>query len=111
KANLTSKIEPLIGKALDILPTLKHIPFELAFVDADKGNNINYINYLLEIMPVGGVILVDNTLFHGEVFQEPIEKNIAQKIHQFNEYLQTLENIFHVLLPIRDGMTMIRKMK
>lgn len=111
QAGLLTKIEQKIGKALEVLPTLNGITFDLAFIDADKGNYINYVDFLLAHMPIGGIILADNTLFHGEVFQTPIEHKTALKIHQFNQYVQSLDNIFHVLLPIRDGITLIRKMK
>jgi caffeoyl-CoA O-methyltransferase len=108
-AGLKNKITQHIGKALDVLPNLKNIPFDLAFIDADKGNYIQYLNTLLEIMPINATIVIDNTLFHGEVFQENISNKSAVKIHEFNTYLQQLPNVFHVLLPIRDGITMVRK--
>lgn len=111
EAGLSKQIEQRIGKAVDVLPSLDNIIFDLAFIDADKGNYQNYTQYLLDRMPVGGIILADNTLFHGDVFEEPIVQKTAIKINQFNEYLQNLDNIFHVLLPIRDGITLIRKMK
>lgn len=108
-AQLQSKIVQHIGKAIDIIPTLKE-EFDLAFIDADKGNYKNYVDLLLVIMKPGAFILIDNTLFHGEVLKPEEEQNkTGKKIHEFNQYLHTLKGIEFVLLPIRDGITLVRK--
>lgn len=94
-----------IGKGLDVLNDL-NIPFDLAFVDADKGNYKNYIDRLLEIMHKGAFILADNTLFHGDVLKEEKGKT-GQVIHEFNEYIQAHPKLNKVMLPLRDGITLI----
>jgi len=109
EAGLAGKIIQHTGKALDILPTLRPVPFDLAFIDADKGNYKHYLDLLLEMMPADSTIIIDNTLFHGEVFDEATSDRNAIKIHDFNQYLQQLPDVFHVLLPIRDGITLVRK--
>lgn len=111
KANLEHKIVQHVGPALDVIPTLHDITFDLAFIDADKGNYIPYVNTLLSIMPIGSTIIADNTLFHGEVFNENTLSKPAKHMQAFNKHLQTLPNIFYTLLPIRDGITLIRKIK
>lgn len=108
-AGLAAKIVQHTGKALDLLPSLNDIVFDLAFIDADKGNYTNYLEILLEVMPPNGTIIIDNTLFHGEVFDSETTDKNAKKIHDFNKYLQQRPDVFHVLLPIRDGITLVRK--
>lgn len=109
QAGLTGKIIQHTGKALDILPELSNVVFDLAFIDADKGNYKKYLDMLLEVMPQNSTIIIDNTLFHGEVFDEDTTDKNAKKIHEFNRYLQQRSDIFHVLIPIRDGITLVRK--
>lgn len=111
EAKLSHKIRQHIGSALEIIPTLDDVTFDLAFIDADKGNYINYLDLLLDRMPVNSSIIVDNTLFKGAVCDEATSNKTAIKIHNFNKHLQQLPNVFHVLLPIRDGITLIRKIK
>ena len=107
-AGLTNNIKQFIGKAIDLLPSLEY-DYDLAFIDADKGNSQNYVNLLIQKMRKGSFILVDNTLFHGEVLKPEEEQNkTGKKIHDFNQYLTTLPNIEFVLLPIRDGITLLR---
>src|SRR5690606_17561173 len=69
KSPFGKQIRYHIGNALDIIPTLDE-SFDLAFIDADKKNNINYYELIVEKMPSGGVILIDNVLWKGKVLQE-----------------------------------------
>lgn len=94
-----------IGKGIEVLENLD-ISFDLAFVDADKGNYINYIELLLKKMPKGSFILADNTLFHGDVLLEEKGKT-GTIIHEFNEYVQRHPNLSKVMIPLRDGITLI----
>jgi caffeoyl-CoA O-methyltransferase len=109
KASLKDKIEQHIGKALDVLNDISNYKFDLIFIDADKSNYIYYLDKSLELLAPNGTILVDNTLFHGEVFEETNRSKAANHIHNFNTYITNKVDIFHVLLPIRDGITLIRK--
>lgn len=94
-----------IGKGIAVLEKLD-ISFDLAFVDADKGNYKNYIELLLKKMPKGSFILADNTLFHGDVLLEEKGKT-GTIIHEFNEYVQLHPNLSKVMIPLRDGITLI----
>jgi predicted O-methyltransferase YrrM len=58
----------------------------------------------------GGFILADNTLFHGQVLEEKIRGKNALAVHAFNEFLRQQPGIEHVLLPLRDGLTLVRKL-
>lgn len=107
EAGLSSKINYLIGDATQIIPTLNQT-FDLVFIDADKKNNATYFDLLLDKIPSGGFILVDNVLWSGKVVGEKIDKD-TQEIIRFNKKIQDDERVENVLLPIRDGIMLIRK--
>ncbi|MEY2924760.1 MAG: hypothetical protein RLZZ337_1308 [Bacteroidota bacterium] len=99
-----------IGDALEIIPTLPQA-FDLVFIDADKENYANYYDLLIERLPSGAVIIADNVLWSGKVV-EPIEleKDIETKaLDQFNKQIQNDKRVENVLLPIRDGLMVVRK--
>jgi predicted O-methyltransferase YrrM len=108
-AGLDKKITQHIGKAAEIIPTLEE-EFDLVFIDADKQNYHLYYDLVFDKMPVGGVILADNVLYDGEVILpgEEQSKN-ARAIHAFNEKVRKDNRVEHVLLPVRDGIMIVRK--
>ncbi len=111
KAGLEEKIKLHIGKAADVLKELD-IVFDLIFLDADKKNYGIYLDLCLDKMNIGGIIIADNTLFHGEVLVADADKGKnAKAIHSFNEKVNNDDRVEQVLLPIRDGITIIRKIK
>ncbi|MFN5188015.1 MAG: O-methyltransferase, partial [Chitinophagia bacterium] len=81
----------------------------LVFIDADKTGYIEYVNLVLPMLSDKGVIIADNVLFHGQVFEEKITGKNALAIHAFNEYILAHEGIEKIMLTIRDGLTLIRK--
>lgn len=97
-----------IGDAKNILPTL-HKQWDLVFIDADKTGYIDYINLVLPMLSDKGVIIADNVLFHGQVFEETITGKNALAIHAFNEYILAHKGIEKIMLTVRDGLTLIRK--
>ena len=97
-----------IGDAKNILPTL-HKQWDLVFIDADKTGYIEYVNLVLPMLSDKGVIIVDNVLFHGQVFEEQITGKNALAIHAFNEYILAHKGIEKIMLTVRDGLTLIRK--
>lgn len=111
QAGMKDKIVQHIGMAIEIIPTLE-MPFDLVFIDADKGNYVNYFNQLIEFLPIGACILADNVLFHGEVVL-PLEQQSknAQAVHAFNEVVFKSDRVERVIVPIRDGVSIIRKIK
>lgn len=109
KAGLQHKICQHIGMASKIIPTLKD-PFDLVFVDADKRNYDLYFDLVIEKIPSGSWILADNVLFHGEVLlPEDQRGKQAKYIHAFNQKIVADNRIEQVLLPVRDGLMLIRK--
>ena len=97
-----------IGDAKNILPTL-HKQWDLVFIDADKTGYIEYVNLVLPMLSDKGVIIADNVLFHGQVFEEQITGKNALAIHAFNEYILAHKGIEKIMLTVRDGLTLIRK--
>jgi caffeoyl-CoA O-methyltransferase len=103
-----ARIQLRIGPALD---TLKSLPpeavFDLAFVDADKENYINYYEAILPRLKAGGLVVADNTLWSGRVL-DPKEKT-DHAIVAFNDHVARDQRVAHVLLSVRDGVMLIRK--
>jgi len=110
-AGLDSKITQHIGAAAAIIPKLEE-EFDLVFIDADKQNYHLYYDLVFDKMPVGGFLLADNVLYDGEVIlpEEEQGKN-ARAIHAFNEKLRQDDRVEQVLLPVRDGIMLVRKTK
>ncbi len=107
KSTYANNIEILIGNAVEIIPAL-HYPWDLIFIDADKINYSTYYNLLLPVVKSGTFIIVDNVLFNGEVIEDVKSKN-ASAVHAFNALVANDASVEKVLLPIRDGLTIIRK--
>jgi caffeoyl-CoA O-methyltransferase len=101
-----NNIEMQIGNALDIIPTLPQ-QFDLVFIDADKINYLNYYKLLMAILQKGAVILIDNVLFNGDVIADNKNKNAAA-VHECNLYIAADARVEKVIVPIRDGITMLR---
>jgi caffeoyl-CoA O-methyltransferase len=97
-----------IGDAKNILPTLNK-QWDLVFIDADKTGYIEYVNLVLPMLSEKGVIIADNVLFHGQVFEEKITGKNALAIHAFNEFILAHKGIEKIMLTVRDGLTLIRK--
>lgn len=106
------KVELHIGTTADVLPTLpKDELFDLVFMDADKREYVNDYNLLFPLVRTGGIILADNTLWDGHII-EPEYDNDKQTLglRAFNDLIQNDPRVENVILPIRDGLTIIRKL-
>jgi predicted O-methyltransferase YrrM len=109
KSAYSDMIKVHSGNALDIIPTLNEI-FDLVFIDADKINYLKYYDLVLEKIRKGGFILADNVLWSGKIL-DPKEKmdNDTLALHEFNTFVQNDPRVENVLLPVRDGLLLIRK--
>lgn len=107
KAGLTSKIEYSIGNAIEIIPVLQ-VQFDMVFIDADKGNYSNYLDLVLPKVRKGGFIIADNVLWKGRVVQQKADKD-TEKLLSFNRKVQEHPGLENIILPVRDGLTIIRK--
>jgi predicted O-methyltransferase YrrM len=104
------KITFHIGDALDLVPQMD-IRFDLAFVDGDKRRYIDYYNMVMDHLNPGGYIIADNTLWDGHVLEQDTHYTDRQTlgIKAFNDLIATDERVEKVILPLRDGLTIIRK--
>jgi len=84
-------------------------PFDLVFIDADKENYSRYYDMVIDKVRLGGIILADNVLWSGKVLQSKQDKD-TRAIVEFNKKIQQDIRVENVLLPIRDGILMIRKL-
>ncbi len=107
-AGLQNHIKLHKGNALEIIPLLNEA-WDLVFIDADKLNYIQYYELTLPMLKPGGFILADNTLFHGQVLEEQVKGKNALAIQHFNEHVAADKRVEQVMLTVRDGLTLIRK--
>ena len=107
KAKKQDTIQLSIGDAADIIPTLP-TPFDLVFIDAGKRFYAEHFDLVIDKVRSGGVILVDNVLWSGKVTLKKHDKD-TEIIHAFNKKVLQDERVENVLLPIRDGINIIRK--
>lgn len=109
EAGLIDKIEMLIGDATEIIENLQG-PFDLVFIDADKDNYEKYFKMVFPKVSPGGYIMADNTLWYGRVIEPEAESDRETAgIVRFNNYVQKHEGVENILLPIRDGIMIVRK--
>ncbi|MFN5184033.1 MAG: O-methyltransferase [Bacteroidota bacterium] len=109
KSGLQNKINLLIGNAIELIPCI-YDKFNLVFIDADKKNYSNYFDLIIEKVESGGIIIADNVLWSGKVLKnvQTMDKETLA-IHQFNAKIQNDNRVENLLLPIRDGIMLIRK--
>ena len=106
---VADRIEFIIGDAITEAPKLG-ITFDMAFIDGDKRTYLETYEMVLKILRPGGFILADNTLWDGHVLETPKPADKQTKgIEDFNDYLRNDDRVENVILPLRDGLTLIRK--
>jgi caffeoyl-CoA O-methyltransferase len=111
KAGLTEKIVRHIGKAADVIPTLNG-PFDLVFIDADKQAYEAYYDLVFDKVPVGGCIIADNVLYDGEVLLPPEQQSRnAKAMDSYNRKITADTRVEQLLLPLRDGLMICRKLR
>lgn len=111
KSGISHKIDYRLGNALDIIPTLQG-NFDMVFIDADKANYIKYYELVVDRVNYGGIIIADNVLWSGKILAEKGKKidRDTQVIMDYNRMVQNDPRVENVLLPIRDGLMLARKL-
>ena len=104
-----TRIDYRIGNALEIISSL-NLNFDLVFIDADKENYARYYDLIINHVPLGGIILADNVLWSGKVLDIKADKD-TKAIKEFNRKVQEDARVENVLLPVRDGILMMRKVR
>jgi predicted O-methyltransferase YrrM len=108
RAGADSKITQLTGRAQDLIPGLD-LTFDLVFVDADKREYTEYFKLVIDKVKPGGFIIVDNVLWGGQVIEKETTDPQARGIINFNEMIRSEARIENVIIPLRDGLMLIRK--
>ena len=123
KSPLSEKIELIIGDAKEVLQrsglsgeaglcSFSEAVYDLVFIDADKREYCAYLDLVYPLVPVGGFILADNTLWDGHVIDPAYDKDKQTLgLRAFNDKLKEDDRFEQVILPLRDGLTIIRKIK
>lgn len=96
------------GNALEIIPKLAET-WDLVFIDADKSSYIEYFNLIMSKVRQNGFILADNIFFHGQVLEENTKNKSAKAVKEFNEFIRQRNDIDKVIMTLRDGLYLIRK--
>ncbi|HTK38552.1 MAG TPA: class I SAM-dependent methyltransferase [Pyrinomonadaceae bacterium] len=107
RSKYADKIEFHLGQAVDVIPTLPET-LDLVFIDADKTNYSNYYDLVFDKLRPGGFILADNVLWSGKVLLDEKDES-TQALHDFNKMVKADDRVSNVLLPIRDGLMVVRK--
>lgn len=109
KSKFNDQIEFIVGNALSVIPQLEEI-WDLVFIDADKENYLNYYESVLKNVRKGGFIIADNVLWSGKVTQEiSPNDNETSGIVEFNKKVNEDSRVENVLVPVRDGLMVLRK--
>ena len=103
------QIKQHLGSALSIIKKLKG-PFDIVFLDADKSNYINYLELITPKLKKGGILITDNVLWSGKILNKTNKGDIdTQTIKKFNSLIKNHKSFETILLPIRDGLSLSRK--
>jgi caffeoyl-CoA O-methyltransferase len=109
KTEYANKIELVLADAKEYIPTINEL-IDLVFIDADKKNYLNYYHLVIDKVNAGGLIIADNVLWSGKITMP--EKDMDKEtlaLHQFNKFVQHDSRVENLLLPIRDGLMVVRK--
>jgi predicted O-methyltransferase YrrM len=109
KSSFSNQIILHTGNALTILPELRET-WDLVFVDADKVSYIEYFKLVLPWVRQNGFILADNIFFHGEVLTSEVKGKSGKAIKEFNEFIRERNDIDKMIITLRDGLYLIRKL-
>jgi len=112
KAKQNNKIQTIIRPALESLKALKEEKekFELVFIDADKENYKIYYDESLNLINQGGLIIIDNVLWHGEVVDKKKKDKLTTNIREFNSYVNNDKRTENLIIPVGDGLCVCRKL-
>ena len=114
EAGVEQKVELYLGEAVETLSRLiesgQANQFDMAFIDADKENYSRYYEFCLKLLRPGGLILIDNTLWGGDVVNVRVQDKDTSAIREFNSQLTRDRRVDRCLLPVADGLTLLRKL-
>ena len=104
RAGLSTKVEVRVGRALDVLPSLDGERFDAVFIDADKEPMPTYFDWALRLLRPGGLVIADNTLWGGKVFDDAENDEKTRAVREFNRKMATDPRVLSILVPTHDGV-------
>jgi caffeoyl-CoA O-methyltransferase len=104
RAGLHDRVEIRVGRALDVLPSLDGEQFDAVFLDADKEPMPNYFEWAIRLLRPGGLLIADNTLWGGRVFDDAEQDEKTTAVREFNRRMATDPRILSILVPTHDGV-------
>ena len=109
RAGVEERIRLHLGDAQQILPTLEG-PYDMVFMDANKRQYLAYYGLCLPLLRPGGLLVADDTLWDGKVYADPLPTDAQTRgLAAFNDTVAEDRRVESVILPIRDGLTIVRK--
>ena len=108
ESEFSNQIQFILGDALKVIPELDE-KWDMVFIDADKHNYLAYYHLVFPHVKSGGYIIADNVLWSGKVIQDDKNDKDTVLIREFNDFVRNDQRIECVMLPIRDGLTVVRK--
>ena len=109
KAKQNLKIKTIVKPALESLMKIRDKKFDLVFIDADKMNYKKYYEISLKLLNKGGLVIIDNVLWHGEVVDKNINDKFTKNIRELNDFISKDKRVEKVIIPFGDGMSVCRK--
>jgi caffeoyl-CoA O-methyltransferase len=107
--NVEKKIRQHFGPAAEIIVQLEESNFDIVFIDADKKNNLHYYQLVIEKVRPGGLIIIDNVLWKGKVYDGSENDVDTRTIRELNDRIAEDTRVEKLILPVRDGVLIIRK--
>jgi O-methyltransferase len=108
ESKYSHQIEFRLEDAVDFLKNTEAV-FDLVFIDANKGRYVEYFHLIKPRLKSGSVVLFDNVLWYGKVLEENLKSKMTKKIKELNEIISKDEDFENVILPLRDGINILRK--
>jgi caffeoyl-CoA O-methyltransferase len=106
--NVDKKIRQYFGHASQIIVEIEENNFDIAFIDADKRNNLHYFQLIIDKVKSGGLIIIDNVLWKGKVYGNENDTD-TRSIRELNDHIAEDKRVEKLILPVRDGIMLIRK--
>jgi len=106
--NVDKKIRQYFGHASQIIVEIEENNFDIAFIDADKRNNLHYFQLIIDKIKSGGLIIIDNVLWKGKVYGNENDAD-TRSIRELNDHIAEDKRVEKLILPVRDGIMLVRK--
>ena len=104
RAGLSSKVEIRVGRALDVLPSLDGQKFDAMFIDADKEPLVTYFEWGLRLVRPGGLVIADNALWGGRVYDDTVDDDKTRAVREFNRRMASDPRVLGIIVPTHDGV-------